>query len=206
MPLFIVIEGLDGSGKSTLAKELANRLGAEHMQTPLKKGPSNKFGISSIMRERMDDLVSVDPNARVLFYASLVLVAQRHVTECLANGVNVICDRWLLSTLAYGQAMGANLNYVHSIPFLTRRPDLTIIVDTSLTVRRERIVARLIDQSVTPSDRWSMVTENNAKLEAAYNDPSLVSDVICGSVARLSGEEPVETVVERALAEVQWRL
>ena len=207
--LFIVIEGLDGSGKSTLAKSLAEAIGAVHIQTPLKLIPSAQDprgviyhddrpgALSTELRSAMDAVVSVSPDARVLFYASLVLAAQVHVIRLLEEGRNVVCDRWIGSTIAYGLAMGAS-GAVQNLIYQVRRPDLTLFVATSLELRKQRMLAR---GELTVSDHWSMHRVANEKLNNAYGE---VLHAIGGRNVALNGSCSPSALLNQAIAEVEW--
>lgn len=133
-PLFVVIEGLDGSGKSTLAARLAERLGAEHLTTPMATFPAQA-------RRDAEAMCADDPLARMLFYASTVVAASSHIRRSLAAGRSVVVDRYWLSTLTYHHVLGSP-TVLSDVEAALTPADLTIFLDVSTEVRRARLTAR----------------------------------------------------------------
>ena len=133
-PRFIVIEGLDGSGKSTLAVELARRLGAEPLTTPMTTLPS-------AARRDAEGMCGGDPLARMLFYASTVAAASTYVRGALAAGRSVVMDRYWLSTLTCHRVLGAVTELADVEATLTPA-HLTVFLDVSTEIRRARLHAR----------------------------------------------------------------
>jgi dTMP kinase len=101
----ITIEGLDGAGKTTLSQGLAERLpGARLLREP------GGVELSERIRELVKDpALEVDPRAEALLYAAAraQLVASL-VRPLLDDGVTVLLDRFVDSSLAY-QGAGREL-------------------------------------------------------------------------------------------------
>ena len=89
MSLFLVLEGTDCAGKTTAGKQLARELDFEYIRTPGEEYAS--------LRTTVDKLDS--PDAKLLFYLSSVAHASRKVTTALQAGRNIICDRYVWSSL-----------------------------------------------------------------------------------------------------------
>lgn len=133
-PQFIVVEGLDGSGKSTLAALLADRMGAEHLSTPMRTLPSSA-------RRDAEVMCAADPLARMLFYASTVVAASTYVRGALAAGRSVVMDRYWLSTLTYHHHLGAP-TLLAEVEAALVPANVTIFLDVSTAVRRARLIER----------------------------------------------------------------
>lgn len=126
---FIVLEGLDGSGKSTAAKAIARRLGAVCIHTP--PGPFNAI--------RSDIDFNADLETRFFFYLSSVGFASSMAQKLLQQG-DVVCDRYLASTVAYHAVMGVSLaRQIRPETFL--RPDISIFLSVSDEAERRRRIA-----------------------------------------------------------------
>lgn len=71
---------------------------------------------------------------------------QRHIRGVIApaieQGRDVICNRYVYSTLAYFMARGLNLSFVRQINPAIPVPDLTILLDLPATVARDRVRRR----------------------------------------------------------------
>ncbi len=111
--MFVTFEGLDGSGKSTQAELLRARLEADGREVVATREPGG-----TELGEQIRDLVlhggHVAPWAEALLYAAS---RAQHVEEvirpALEAGADVICDRYVDSSVAYqGVARGLGLDRV----------------------------------------------------------------------------------------------
>lgn len=131
--LFIVFEGLDGSGKTTQAKLLADRLSERGRRVHLTAEPTTG-PIGAELRHYLAHRLSFDP--RVLPYlfaadrADHLYNAESGILAALASGVTVICDRYVLSSLAY-QSTEAARELVETLNRDFPPPDLTVYLDVT---------------------------------------------------------------------------
>ena len=105
--LFVTIEGLDFSGKSTLVRALKDSLAGTHFTREPGGTP---------IAERIRDIV-LDPEAEMdawteayLYAAARADHARAEILPRLERGENVVCERYLDSSLAYqgfGRGLGA---------------------------------------------------------------------------------------------------
>ena len=101
---FIVIEGIDGSGKSTQIQLLANRLTAAKRKVYTTAEPTVSL-TGGMLR---DALRGVTKKTTCEIAAMFLLDRIFHnvnpvngIEKFLASGVDVICDRYYYSSLAY---------------------------------------------------------------------------------------------------------
>ena len=144
---FLVLEGLDGAGTTTQADRLAAWLRARGRRVQVTAEPS-RGPIGVLVRQVLSGRIgggaggAFDPAALALLFA-----ADRRdhlaseVEPLLARGVDVVSDRFTLSSLAYqtvalagGSAAGAPrspMGWVRELNRLARAPDLTIFLEVS---------------------------------------------------------------------------
>ena len=111
--MFVTFEGLDGSGKSTQARLLAKALrddGRDVVATREPGGTALGEGIRDLLLGGTD--VSAWAEA-ALFAAARAQLVEEVIAPALARGADVVCDRYLDSSLAYqGIARGLGLERV----------------------------------------------------------------------------------------------
>ena len=145
--LFIAIEGIEGSGKSTLAASLADSLSKSGMNTLLTKEPGGtELGIElrKILLDSKHNLSS--QTETLLFLADRAHHLSSLVIPSLESGLNVICDRYFFSTLAYqGYARGQDLDQLRKLVSFAHGeliPNLVLIVDLPVDVALKRAEER----------------------------------------------------------------
>lgn len=107
---FYALEGLDGVGKTTVRKTLG-----EHGYVVLKTPPSS----FPIRREKYDGL---NTNSRFVFYLAGVIMSGNEAKK-LSKTKPVVCDRYLLTTIAAHEVMGLQPSLVKLMtPFLKTIP------------------------------------------------------------------------------------
>lgn len=134
-PLFICIEGLDGSGKTTQAKLLAESLNAIYTKEP------SDLPIGRLIREYLkNEKLTIDHHTFQLMYAA---DRGEHVVKEIMKGINnnqsVITDRYFLSSIAFGAAMGLDFDWLNQINGYFPAPDLCFYLDTSVETCLERL-------------------------------------------------------------------
>lgn len=99
--MFVCFEGLDGAGKSTQARMLLQRLKKENIQSELVADPgTTKIG-TAIRQILLQNDEPISAPAQMLLFSAARAELSAYIRQQLAQGITVICDRWLLSTLVY---------------------------------------------------------------------------------------------------------
>lgn len=150
MSAFITFEGPEGSGKTTVLQQVAAKLQGE-FETIVTREPG---GVSTGEQIREILLEGGDMDERteaLLFAASRREHLVGKVIPALDQGKVVLCDRYIDSSLAYqGYARDIGVEEVKAINEFAINglyPDLTIYLDVSVEVGRERIVSNLREQN-----------------------------------------------------------
>lgn len=151
--LFLAFEGGDGAGKSTQLRLLADALRERDLPVLLTREPGGS-PVGERLREIVLDpaLAPVDPRTEaLLFAASRSAHVQRTIRPALAEGVTVLSDRYLDSSVAYqGAGRGLGVEQVRALSTWAvdgLLPDLTVLLDvpedTGRLRRRERAADRM---------------------------------------------------------------
>ena len=139
---FITLEGPDGSGKTTAARHLAEWLRSRGEPTVLTGEPGGTpLGeeVRRLVLHERDVSDDLDPRAdALLFAAARAQHTVRVILPALKRGDNVVCARYLDSSLAYqGAAYGIDADAIRQLQrFATydTLPDMTILVDVPVEV------------------------------------------------------------------------
>ena len=132
-PLFVSFEGGEGSGKSTQTRLLHDKLWDAGMRATLVHEPGTT-PLGEYLRTYLKSSQPLTSEAELLLFeaARAELVNQR-IEPSLADGFQVIADRFEASTVAY-QGYGRRLDpeviaYLNQFATGGRTPDLTFLLD-----------------------------------------------------------------------------
>lgn len=150
MSAFITFEGPEGSGKTTVINEVYHRLEKDYdvIMTREPGGVPTGEEIRKIVLEGNDMDIRTEA---MLFAASRREHLVLKVIPALKEGKVVLCDRYIDSSLAYqGYARGIGVEEVRALNEFAINglyPDLTIYLNVSAEVGRERIIKNSRDQN-----------------------------------------------------------
>lgn len=142
---FIVFEGGEGSGKSTILEMVYDELtsqGIECIKTREPGGIKISEEIRSVILDKKNTMM--DSRTEALLYAA---ARRQHLIEKVANALKegkiVLCDRFLLSSLAYqGYARDLGVEEVYNINKFAigeYMPNLNILFDIEPEIGLDRI-------------------------------------------------------------------
>ena len=189
--LFIVLEGIDGSGTTTQLDRVVAHLVSLGRRARATREPSGG-PIGRLLREillgqhRSADGTAVDGLAMaLLFAADRRDHLRREIEPGLQTGVDVVTDRYLLSSLAY-QAEEAQRDWVAGLARDVRRPDLTLLLDVPVSVAAARRHAAGRSTERYDEDGFQTRVADNYRRLAA-EDPTVVV---------LDGTRPINDVTD----------
>jgi dTMP kinase len=145
---FIAFEGGEGAGKSTQARMLAAALEARGVECVVTREPGGTPGAEAIRALLLGtEGEGWHPRAEALLFAAARSDhVERLIRPAVAAGKWVICDRFVDSSRAYqgggGGLSDAELCELHRIGSEGLLPDLTLLVEVSPEVARERAALR----------------------------------------------------------------
>lgn len=143
----IVLEGIDGSGKGTQIARLTDRLEASGHKVLVTREPS-AGPIGTLIRQALADASQFDEATMALLFAADRLEHIREMKAHLAAGEIVLCDRYVLSSLAYN-SQTLTLEWILALNQEADKrlhPDLTLYFDLSEQIALARIGARGSDR------------------------------------------------------------
>jgi dTMP kinase len=125
----IAFEGLDQSGKQTQAERLRVEVERRGRACVVLDFPSYETHIGREIRAGLNGEREYGPDVMQLLYVANRYEKKPQIEKLLAGGAIVICDRYLASSVAYGEAQGLDGAWLREIQRYLPLPDLTILLD-----------------------------------------------------------------------------
>lgn len=164
---FIVIEGGEGVGKTTQADLLIKKLHDVGRKAEFIREPGGDPLAEKLRDLLLDPNVSHEAETELLLFNAARIQTLVIVDQKLREGIDVVSDRNMLSTIAYqGYGRGLDLGMVREIcEIATRRvkPDLVMLLDAPAEVVNARRDTR------GTSDRFEQLGEDfHEKVREGY--------------------------------------
>ena len=162
---FIVFEGLDGSGTTTQSRLLKEWFENENQPVYLTHEPTEgpigiliRLALAGRLCSATNNQTyqQVNESTLALFFAADRMDhLQNTIIPNLEKGINVICDRYYLSSFAY-QSLELEFEWIKQINSKCRQPDLTFMLDVPVIECKKRMA----------KERWHIdLYEDEEKLE-----------------------------------------
>ncbi|KAF1764867.1 hypothetical protein GCK72_004817 [Caenorhabditis remanei] len=137
--VLIVFEGLDRSGKSTQAKRLVESLNKRaEGSAVLQAFPDRSSPIGKLIDQYLKKEIDLDEHSLHLMFSADRFLKNQMIRENIANGIDVICDRYCYSGVAYSLAKGLPEQWVRSSDVGLPKPDAVLFFDVSPAVAAQR--------------------------------------------------------------------
>ncbi len=141
--MFIVLEGIDGSGKTSVCRTLSEKLTSDGFSVSVTSEPT------PLIRPLLSDDVEIrDPVALFLLFMADRMHHQQEIGRLTKENDIVLCDRYLLSSLAYQGALiseqtrdwDETVRWMNSVAeFVSIKPDFTLFLDVDPVTSLKRI-------------------------------------------------------------------
>ena len=134
----IAFEGLDQSGKQTQAEGLRDHVVAQGRECRLLSFPDYGTAIGGEIARALQGQHHYAADTMQLLYVANRYEKREAIEALLASGAIVVCDRYIASSVAYGEAQDLDPGWLTDIQRYLPKPDLTIVLD----IAPETAVAR----------------------------------------------------------------
>jgi dTMP kinase len=192
--LLVAFEGLDQSGKQTQAELLRDRLAASTGRRALLLSfPDYHTAIGMELRRALGGEHEYGADVMQLLYVANRYERKHEIVRARDAGTILLCDRYLASSVAYGEAHGLDGVWLVDIQKYLPQPDLTILLDIPPDVSARRKTAERDkyerDLSLLARVRESYLRQARndtwLRLDADRDRASVSDDVFDAVVGRL---------------------
>lgn len=201
--MFVTFEGIEGSGKSTLAASVAQALASAGREVVVTREPGGTPLGEAVREIFLRPGLAVGPMAEALLInASRSHLVSEVIKPALARGKDVLCDRFVDSTLAYqGYGRGLPLELLRVMCAGAAEglePDLTLLIDVPYDVSRSRLRGRgSRTDRVEAEDVAFHERVRGGYLELARSDSRIVA---------IDGTRPPRDVFDAAMAALSAKI
>jgi len=196
----ITIEGIDGAGKTTLARSLLTELRARGIETRSLREPGGVRAAELIRDLVKDPELQIGARAEALLYAAArAQLVEEAIAPLLADGISVLLDRFVDSSLAYqgaGRKLGVEpVRAINEFATGSLAPDRTLLLSLEPVLGRTRSSER-----GAPPDRLELEHEEFfTRISAAYAELAAAEPE---RVRTIDAAQPPDVVLAAALAAI----
>src|SRR5262249_46787612 len=184
--LLIAFEGLDQSGKQTQAELLRDRLKQEGRKARLVSFPDYGTSIGEEIARALQGEREYGPDVMQLLYVANRYERKPDLRRWLDGGLVLVCDRYLASSVAYGEAFGLDPAWLVEMQEFLPPPALTILLDIAPQTAASR---KAVDR-----DRYERDLELLARVRDSYH-----RQAAAGGWVVLDGERPKDAIAADVL-------
>jgi dTMP kinase len=189
----IAFEGLDQSGKQTQAERLRDSLKAAGRKARLVSFPDYATSIGEEIARALQGERDYAPDVMQLLYVANRYERKGDLQRWLDGGLILVCDRYVASSIAYGEAFGLDAAWLSAMQRFLPAPSLTILLD----IAPETAVAR----KAVDRDRYERDLALQARVRQSYRQQADGDAWVL-----LDGERPKDAVAADVLSAVHSRL
>ena len=136
--LLIAFEGLDQSGKQTQAERLRDHLVEGGALVRLLSFPAYETPIGAEIERALRGNREFGPEVMQLLYIANRYELKAQLERERARGTILVCDRYIASSVAYGEAQGLDPSWLEDIQKHLPQPDITFLLDIAPEVSARR--------------------------------------------------------------------
>ena len=191
--LLIAFEGLDQSGKQTQAELLRDRLIAASRAVKLLSFPDYGTPIGEEIERALRGARNYAPDVMQLLYVANRYEWRTEIERRRSDGEILICDRYLASSIAYGEAQGLDAAWLADVQRFLPAPALTIVLDIPPEVSLQRKGAG--------RDKFEQDLPLLSRVRASYRRQAEAPDWLL-----IDGQQDVSVVADAIMRAVRSRL
>jgi dTMP kinase len=177
----IAFEGLDQSGKQTQAELLRDRLKQDGFKARLESFPDYATSIGEEIARALAGEREYGPDVMQLLYVANRYERKPDIERWLEGGLVLVCDRYVASSVAYGEALGLDPAWLTEMQRLLPPAAMTILLDIAPETAVKR---KAVDR-----DRYERDLALQARVRESYQRQAAEQGWLV-----LDGERPKEAV------------
>lgn len=189
----IAFEGLDQSGKQTQAEMLRDHLKGEGRKARLLSFPDYGTSIGEEIARALQGERDYGPDVMQLLYVANRYERKPDIQRWLDGGLILICDRYMASSIAYGEAQGLDPVWLTDMQKFLPPASLTIVLDIAPETAMQR---KTVDR-----DRYERDLAMQARVRESYR-----RQAAAGGWVVLDGERGKEVIAADVVSAVASRL
>jgi len=191
--LLIAFEGLDQSGKQTQAELLRDRLKQSGRKARLVSFPDYGTSIGEEIARALAGEREYGPDVMQLLYVANRYERKDDLKRWLDGGLILVCDRYMASSVAYGEAFGLDPAWLIDMQKYLPQPALTILLDITpeTAVQRKAVDRDRYERDlellarVRESYHRQAAEQNWLVLDGVQSKEAIATDVIMAAGSRL---------------------
>ena len=189
----IAFEGLDQSGKQTQAERLREALVARGLRVEFLSFPDYATPIGIEIGRALSGERDFEADVMQLLYVANRYEFRPRIRAAIDDGAIIVCDRYLASSIAYGEAQGLDPEWLTALQIHLPQPSLTIVLDISPAASLER--------KQLARDRYERDLALLDRVRASYRRQASPS-----SWTVIDGHRPKDVVTDAVIDAVRTRL
>ena len=189
----IAFEGLDQSGKQTQAELLRDHLKGEGRKARLLSFPDYGTSIGEEIARALQGERDYGPEVMQLLYVANRYERKPDIQRWLDGGLILICDRYMASSIAYGEAQGLDPVWLTDMQTFLPPASLTIVLDIAPETAVQR---KTVDR-----DRYERDLAMQARVRDSYR-----RQAAAGGWVVLDGERGKDAIAAEVVSAVASRL
>ena len=191
--MLIALEGLDQSGKQTQAEMLRDRLKHEGHRARLVSFPDYGTSIGEEIARALQNERDYGPDVMQLLYIANRYERRPDLQRWIDAGLILVCDRYIASSVAYGEAQGLDAAWLAEIQKFLPTAWLTILLDIAPETAVQR---KAVDR-----DRYERDLAMQARVRDSYR-----RQAAAGAWAVIDGERSKTAIADDVFSAVAQRL
>jgi len=189
----IAFEGLDQSGKQTQAELLRDRLKQGGRKSRLVSFPDYGTSIGEEIARALAGEREYGPDVMQLLYVANRYERKDDLKRWLDGGLILVCDRYMASSVAYGEALGLDPMWLIDMQKFLPPPAMTIMLDIAPDTAAQR---KAVDR-----DRYERDLALLGRVRESYHRQAAEQGWLV-----LDGERDKATIAEDVVSAVESRL